>query len=200
MRWRNSQGYTLTEMLVVVVLIGIVLTVSTMSLFGLLQRQRVRAAANVARNVIRLAQTQAMKERRVWTAAFRNGDQGIEYRIYRDDKDQTAAGALPPWQPLLEDENDQVLMVMWGTDFYSPVRDEREQKTLECWQDNARPSNECRVSFNYQGKVITPITPRRISFSLYGYEGQGLHCVRLATLVGGVRVESGIDKCGKYGD
>lgn len=199
MRTRNSQGYTLTEMLVVIVLIGTLIAVGTMSLFPLLQRQRVRAAANVARNVIRLAQTNAMKERRIWTAAFRNGPQGIEYRIYRDDRDQMSAASASPWQPLLEDENDQVIMVMWGTDFYSPVRGEN-QSILECWQPAARPSEECRVSFNYQGKVITPITPRRISFSISAYEEEFLHCIRLATLVGAVRVESGIERCGKYGD
>lgn len=203
MRVRHSQGYTLTEMLVVIVMIGVVIAVGTMSLFPLLQRQRVRAAANVARNVIRLAQTNAMKERRIWTAAFRNGPQGVEYRIYRDSRDQTSAAGAPPWQPLLEDENDQVMMVMWGTDFYSPVWGRVEngkEQALECWRGDARPSEECRVSFNYQGKVITPTAPRRISFSISAYEDKFLHCVRLATLVGAVRVESGLDKCGKYGD
>lgn len=202
MRVPNQKGYTMTEVLVVIVIIGVVIGIGTMSLFPMLQRQRVRAAASTARNVIRLAQTNAMKERRIWTVAFRNSSTGLEYRIYRDDRDQTTTTALPPWQSLLEDENDQVIMVTWGTDFHSGLRNDSNE-VLPCYklyEIDPDSQEDCRISFNYQGKVITPTTPRRISFSIYGYEKEYLHCVRLATLVGGVRVENGFDKCGKYGD
>ncbi|AHB87638.1 T2bSS pilin protein [Thermosynechococcus sp. NK55a] len=186
---RRQRGYTMTEMLVVIVLIAIVLGIATMSLFPLLQRQRVRAAVNNARNVLRLAQASAKKQKVPWIAAFRNTDLGPQWSINPVGSDR----ANWQWQPLVDDD-EQLVMVMWATDFNSSARNERNE-ILPCW--SAPESSSCELAFDYQGRVITPVTPRRISFSIYAYESAYLQCVRVPTILGGMRIEEG-NSCGQY--
>ncbi|WP_164920735.1 prepilin-type N-terminal cleavage/methylation domain-containing protein [Thermosynechococcus vestitus] len=200
---RRQRGYTMTEVLVVIVVIAIVVGIGTMSLFPLLQRQRVRAAANNARNVLRLAQATAKKQKLPWIAAFRNTDLGPQWSINPVGSDRERW----QWQPLVDDD-EQLVMVMWGTDFYSPLTNEDNQHSpltnednqrLECWQPAAQasPMQQCELAFDYQGRVITPVTPRRISFSIYAYESAYLQCVRVSTILGGMRIEEG-KSCGEY--
>ncbi|BCX12455.1 MAG: prepilin-type N-terminal cleavage/methylation domain-containing protein [Thermosynechococcus sp.] len=186
---RRQRGYTITEMLVVIVLIAIVLGIGTMSLFPLLQRQRVRAAVNNARNVLRLAQASAKKQKVPWVAAFRNTDLGPQWSINPVGSDRRNW----QWQPLVDDD-EQLVMVMWATDFNSVNRNEKNE-ILECQQ--AQQSPTCELAFDYQGRVITPVTPRRISFSIYAYESAYLQCVRVPTILGGMRLEDG-SSCKDY--
>lgn len=187
----STRGYSFVEVLVVIVLIGVVIGIGTMSLFPLLQRQRVRAATNNARNALRLAQAAAKKENLPWVVAFRNTDTGVQWTMNR----VTTPRNQWTWQPLIEDD-EQVVMVMWGTDFNSPVTNS-EGRVLECWQEAARDSNQCELAFDHQGRVITPVTPRRISFSIFAYEFDYLRCVRLSTVLGAMRTEEG-SVCTEY--
>ncbi|MDR5639225.1 MULTISPECIES: Tfp pilus assembly protein FimT/FimU [unclassified Thermosynechococcus] len=189
----RQRGYTMTEILVVIVLIAILVGIGTMTLFPLLQRQRVRAAVNTARNVLRLAQANAKREKLPWIAAFRNTDFGPQWStnpVNRDRRDWQ-------WQPLVDDD-EQLVMVMYATDFNSTEVGEGN-RILECWQPQARSAavQQCELAFDHQGRVITPVTPRRIAFSIYAYEDEYLQCVRIPTILGGMRIEQGTS-CGVY--
>lgn len=185
MKSARQLGYSIVEILVVIVLIGIIIGIGTMSLFPLLQEQRVRVATNNARNVLRLAQATAKKEKSPWVVAFRNTDTGVEWTM----NPTTTPRRQWTWQPLVE-EDEQIVMVMWGTDFNAP-RTDSTGKVLECWQSEAWSTNQCELAFDHQGRVITPVTPRRISFSIYTYEDDYIRCVRLSTVLGAMRTERG---------
>ncbi|QSF48218.1 MULTISPECIES: Tfp pilus assembly protein FimT/FimU [unclassified Thermosynechococcus] len=189
----RQRGYTMTEILVVIVLIAILVGIGTMTLFPLLQRQRVRAAVNTARNVLRLAQANAKREKLPWIAAFRNTDFGPQWStnpVNRDRRDWQ-------WQPLVDDD-EQLVMVMYATDFNSTEVGEGN-RILECWQPQAQSAavQQCELAFDHQGRVITPVTPRRIAFSIYSREEEYLQCVRIPTILGGMRIEQG-QSCGAY--
>ncbi|WP_299044573.1 hypothetical protein [uncultured Thermosynechococcus sp.] len=182
MKSARQLGYSFAEVLVVIVLIAVIFGIGAMSLFPLLQQQRVRAATNNARNALRLAQATAKREKLPWVVAFRNTDTGVEWTM----NPTTTPRDQWRWQPLVE-EDDQIVMVMRETDFNAPPGANGE--ALECWQ--AVATNQCELAFDHQGRVITPRTPRRISFSIFDYEDDYLRCVHLSTVLGAMRTDQG---------
>ena len=57
--WRSEQGFTLPELLIVIVLMGIVLAIASSSWFGVVESRQVDSAANQMISDLRLAHTSA---------------------------------------------------------------------------------------------------------------------------------------------
>ena len=73
-RMRCSRGFTLMEMMIVVVVIGIVAGLAVPSFLSYMPKLRVKAAAREIVSELRLARSKAVSERRPFGVAFNVGD------------------------------------------------------------------------------------------------------------------------------
>ena len=67
----SDAGFSLIEMLVVIVMVGVLAAIATPSWLNMMRSQRLGAAQDQALSAMREAQSKAKKEKRVWEACFR---------------------------------------------------------------------------------------------------------------------------------
>jgi len=97
MRQRSESGFTLIEVLVVAVMIGILGAIAAPGWVNFVNKQRANAAANTVLDAINEAKSKAKKDKVPQTAEFRINANGVpEYAVY-------ATGNTPPWQQLSDD-------------------------------------------------------------------------------------------------
>ena len=79
---RDERGFTLPEVLIVIVIMGIVLAIASGSWFGLVENRRVESATNQMVSDLRLAHTRATNRLENWQLDVRPpGGTNTEYRI-----------------------------------------------------------------------------------------------------------------------
>lgn len=77
----NSKGYTLLELLIVLVLLGILAAIASPSFISFLQRQRVRVAAGIVYETLSLARSNATTQKVDYSADFRRDSDGLSYCV-----------------------------------------------------------------------------------------------------------------------
>ena len=78
--WQSELGFTLQEVLIVIVLMGIVLAIASSSWFGMVESRRVDSATNQMVSDLRLAHTRATNRLETWRVEVVNASTG-SYRI-----------------------------------------------------------------------------------------------------------------------
>ncbi|MFB2895257.1 Tfp pilus assembly protein FimT/FimU [Aerosakkonemataceae cyanobacterium BLCC-F50] len=78
---QTNDGFTMVEMIVVVVIIGILSAIVAPSWLQWLTRQRVNTAQAEAVMVLREAQSNAKREKRVWQACFRDTGTKVQWSV-----------------------------------------------------------------------------------------------------------------------
>ena len=77
--WRSEQGFTLPEVLIVIVLMGIVFAIASSTWFGVIESRRVDSATNQMVSDLRLAHTKATNRLMNWRVEV--GPNTGNYRI-----------------------------------------------------------------------------------------------------------------------
>ncbi|MEH2146294.1 pilus assembly FimT family protein [Nostoc sp.] len=154
-----NSGFTLPEMLVVVVLIGILATLEIPNWLAFVETQRLNTAQNKVHLAMHQAQRQATKEKLTWQASFREQNGIIQWAVHPATVNPSDAN----WNNL--DSN---------------VRLDAETTLQE--------SNGIRqIQFDYRGNVRQPPLGRITLSSKYG--GKVKRCVVVSTILGAMRIE-----------
>ena len=84
---REEQGFTLPEVLAVIVILGILVAIAVVIWLGILERRRVEAATNQLVSDMRLAHSSATNELTDWRVVLspekEDEDQGLDYSLVR---------------------------------------------------------------------------------------------------------------------
>jgi prepilin-type N-terminal cleavage/methylation domain-containing protein len=79
----KDRGFTLLELLVVMVSVGILAAIAAPSWLGFINNQRLTSAQSQAFSTLRLAQSNAKRSQTMWQAAFRNTPNVSQYAVHQ---------------------------------------------------------------------------------------------------------------------
>lgn len=163
---QSLSGFTLVELLVIVVVIAILSAIATPGWQAFLKRYRLNAAQAEALSIIRQAQHKAKSEKRVWEASFRKSDRYIQWSVHPVTDTETNR----TWNYLLSEDADQI--------------DIDQAKTTLRQSDGSY-----NIQFQYKGRVNGQLG--RITFMSPGANDRAIRrCVFVSTLLGAMRTDS----------
>ncbi len=182
-------GFSLIEMLVVIAIIGILAAIATPSWLTWLTRQRINSAQAEAMTVLREAQANAKREKRIWQACFRDDGNKVSWSV----------------QPAVQ-ERDNCLDVgqspSAGITWNSMAGEDANIIAIDIPNTNmvASGANTYSVKFQYKGLLVENPpqlqpdgNPVRLTFGVRNNQGQqGVRqgtkrCVFVETLLGAMR-------------
>ncbi|BAY36973.1 hypothetical protein NIES2111_13070 [Nostoc sp. NIES-2111] len=150
-------GFTLPEVLVVVLFIGIIATLALPNWLVFVDTQRLNQAQSQVYNAMRQAQSQASKEKLTWQASFRESNGIVQWAVHP----ATVSPVVANWNNL-------------------DSRVSLDAKTTLQESNGVR-----RIQFDYQGSVRQPPLGRITLSSKSG--GKTKRCVIVSTILGAMR-------------
>lgn len=154
----QTSGFTLLEVLVVVIMVGVLATIAAPAWTRFMANQRLLKTQNEVRLAIQKAQNQAIQNRNTWRFSLREVGDHLEWAVHADAQDWQD---VTVWQPL----DDQIVLDTADT-------------TL-AQKDGVR-----YVRFGFQGQVIYRLST--VTFATESGLGQK-RCVVVSTLIGATR-------------
>jgi prepilin-type N-terminal cleavage/methylation domain-containing protein len=162
---QSNRGFSLVELLVIVVVMGILSAIAAPAWQAILQRHRLNSAQAEALSIMREAQNKAKREKRVWEASFRKSDRNIQYSVHPVSDRATN----PRWNNLLGEDADQIDI----------------DQTKTTFRQNNGTYN---IQFQYKGRVNGQLG--RITFmSPTANNRAPRRCVFVSTLLGAMRTD-----------
>lgn len=108
---QSTTGFTLVEVLAVIVMVGVLAAIATPSWVAFNERQRLNAANNQIYQALRQAQNQAKLRKEAWQASFRQKDGKVQWAVNRDESDPDKI----PWQDFPGDRISESIQINTGT-------------------------------------------------------------------------------------
>ncbi|RUR80825.1 GspH/FimT family pseudopilin [Chlorogloeopsis fritschii PCC 9212] len=167
----NHSGFTLLELLAVILVIGILCAIAVPSWLSFMHTRRLNVAQNEVYRAMRQAQSEAKKEKLTWQASFRDNNGIVQWAVHPASVNPANAN----WNNL--DSN---------------IRLDGET-TLQ------QSGGVKRIRFDYMGSVDKPPLGRITLSSQHG--GKAKRCVFVSTILGAMRTakeQAQPDQDGKY--
>jgi len=163
----SSYGYTLLEVLIVVLMVGILSAIAAPSWLGFLEKRHLKTAQEQIQRATSEAISRAKKDKLLWQVSFRESNNRLQYMIH--------PGSIIPPNAIWQSFTEHIQIDKASTTFYLDSKS-------KIW----------RVQYNYQGNTngrLGKITLRLSSGS------KARRCVLASTLIGNTRL-AGDKDCG----
>lgn len=142
---QDEAGFTLLELLVVVVLIGVIAAITGPTWAAFVNRQRVNKVNDAVLVAIQEAQREAKRTKRSYSVSFNTPNGEVpQVAIY-------SRGSTPKWLPLTQDLDIKPSQITLGTNLDG---ENKTQANVDYRQDSPIPT----ITFDYQGNLFNTKT------------------------------------------
>lgn len=215
---KGDAGYTLLELLVVIILIGAIAAIGAPSWFGFLSQRQVNASNDLILRALQEAQSQAKNKKQSYSLSLRASTGEVPKIAIHRSSSPPSSSDIPPdnsplWRSLGQDLAIKPGKIWIGTNADSTTNNKAGNSLNSV--SNYSDSKVTAVTFDYMGNLLnTPNTPDLGSNSqgLIIAVGAGLpnsnpvqpipptrRCVRVNTLLGSIQVgkiqSTSVDEC-----